>query len=180
MGSREQFPGQPSVPLNVGSAQNDARRMSYSAALGNTSKPKVAGAPSMSACGIGFNEVDWMPACWDRPPQQIGWHAGVVRAFASIEKELGVGKSQLVRRGFGICPRDSEVAVGVAGIGRRHPDAGDAFDVGDRCVADPMGADAKLGGPCQVLDAPSEALEPFVVEMAAVLSMQDEWTAVVA
>ena len=134
----------------------------------------------MSTCGIGPNEIDWMPARWDRPPQQIGWHAGVVRAFASIEKEPGVGKSQLVRRGFGVCPRDSEVAVGVAGIGRRHSHAGDALDVGDRCVADPMGADAEFGGPCQVLDAPSEALEPFVVEMAAVVSMQDERAAVVA
>jgi hypothetical protein len=134
----------------------------------------------MRACGIGFNEVDWMPACGDRPPQQIWWGAGVVRVFASIEKEPGVGKSQLVRRGFRVCPSDSEVAVGVAGIGRRYSHAGDAFDVGDRCVADPMGADAKLGGPGQVLDAPSEALEPFVVEMAAVLSMQDERAAVVA
>lgn len=134
----------------------------------------------MSACGIRSNEVDWMPACWDRPPQQIGRYAGVLRAFASIEKEPGVGKSKLVRRGFGVCPSDSEVAVGVAGIGRCHSHAGDAFDVGDRCMADPMGADAQLGGPCQVLDAPSEALEPFVVEMAAVLSMQDERAAVVA
>ena len=139
-----------------------------------------------SICGscagrdTGPNEVDWMAACWDRPPQQIGWYARVISAATSIEEEPGVGKSQLVRRGFGVCPRDSEVAVGVAGIGRRHPDAGDAFDVGDRCVADPMGADSKLGGPCQALDAPSEALEPFVVEMAAVLSMQDERAIVVA
>jgi hypothetical protein len=121
-----------------------------------------------------------MPACWDCPPQQIGWHAWIVSAFASIEKEPGVGKPQLVRRGFGVCPRDSEVAVGMAGIGRRHSHTGDAFDVGDRCVADPMGADAELGGPCQVLDAPSEALKPFVVEMATVLSMQDERATVVA
>jgi hypothetical protein len=43
-----------------------------------------------------------------------------------------------------------------------------------------VSTDAKLGGPSQVLDASSESLEPLVIEMAAVLSMQDERTAFVA
>ena len=36
--------------------QNDARRPSYRAALGSTSKPKVTAASSMSAWGIGSSE----------------------------------------------------------------------------------------------------------------------------
>jgi hypothetical protein len=37
------------------------------------------------SCRLRPNEVDWRSAGWDRPPQQIGWHAWVISAFASIE-----------------------------------------------------------------------------------------------
>ena len=121
-----------------------------------------------------------MSACSDRSAEQMGWYARVICAATSIEEEPGVGKSQLVRRGLGVCPGDSEIAVGMAGVGRCHSQTGDAFDVGDRRVTDPVGTDAKLGGPRQVLNTPSESLEPLVVEMAAVLSMPDERAAIVA
>ncbi len=121
-----------------------------------------------------------MPPCWDRSAEQIRQYARFICASVFIEEEPGVGKSELVRRGLGVCPGYSEVAVSMAGVGRRHSHTGYAFDIGDRCVSDPVSTDAKLGGPSQVLDASSESLEPLVIEMAAVLSMQDERTAFVA
>jgi hypothetical protein len=53
-----------------------------------------------------------------------------------------MGQSQFLRRRLGVRAGDSGVAVGVAGIGRRHPDAGDAFDIGR--VADPVSTDAEF------------------------------------
>ncbi len=91
-----------------------------------------------------------------------------------------MGQSQLFGRRFGVRPCDPEISVGMAGVSRRHPHAGDAFDIGDRRVADPVGTDAKFPGPCQVLDAPSEPFEPLVVEMPTVLSMEHKAAAVVS
>ena len=91
-----------------------------------------------------------------------------------------MGQSQLFGRRLGVRPCDSEITVGMAGVGRRHPHASDAFDIGDRCVADPVGTDAKFPGPCQVLDASSEPFEPLVVEMPTVLSMEHKAAAVVS
>src|ERR1039458_9548047 len=141
---------------------------------------KPSNSPNIAGRGTVPDEVDRMPACWDGSAEQIGWYARVICASAFIEEKPGVGKSELVRRGLGVCPGDSEIAVGVAGVGRRHSHTGDAFDVGDRRVTDPVRTDAKLGGPRQVLDASSEPFEPLVVEMAAVQSMQDDRAAIVA
>jgi hypothetical protein len=105
---------------------------------------------------------------------------GIIRAVVSIKEEPGVGQSQLLGGGLGIGSGDAEIAIGVAGVGGRHPHAGDAFDVGDRRVADPVGTNTQLRGPGQVLDAPGETFEPLVVEMASVLSMQDKVAAVVS
>ena len=140
---------------------------------------RPSNSPNIAGRGTGPNEVDRSPACWDRSAEQVGWYAWIIRAATAIEEESGVRELQLVRRGFRVCPGDPEVAVGVAGVSRRHPHTGDAFDVGDRRVTDPVRTDAKLGGPRQVLDAPSESLEPLVVEMAAVQPMQDDRAAIV-
>ena len=104
----------------------------------------------------------------------------IIRAVVSIEEEPCMGHSQLFGGRLGVRPRDPEVSVGVAGVSRRHPHAGDAFDIGDRRVADPVGTDAKFSGPCQVLDSPSESFEPLVVEMPTVLSMEHKAAAVVS
>ncbi len=91
-----------------------------------------------------------------------------------------MSQSQLLGRSLGVGPSDTEVAIGVAGVSRCHPHASNPLDVGYRRVADPVGTDAKLGGPGQALDAPGEPFEPLVVEMATVLSMQDKIAAVVS
>jgi len=141
---------------------------------------KPSTSSNIAGRGTGPNKFDRMPACWDRSAEKIGWYARVICASTSIEEESGVREAQLVRRGFRVCPGDPEVAVGVAGVGRRHPHTGDAFDVGDRCVTDPVRTDAEFGGPRQVSDASSESLEPLVVEMATVPSMQDDRAPMVA
>ena len=93
---------------------------------------KLSISTNIAGRGTGPNEVDRMPGCWDRSPDQIGWYARVICASTSIEEKPGVGKSEFVRKRLGVCPGDSEIAVGVAGVGRCHSHTGDAFDVGDR------------------------------------------------
>ena len=87
---------------------------------------KPSTSSNIAGRGTGPNKFDRMPACWDRSAEKIGWYARVICASTSIEEESGVREAQLVRRGFRVCPGDPEVAVGVAGVGRRHPHTGDA------------------------------------------------------
>ena len=144
------------------------------------SSTRSSESPDIAGWCIGPDEVDRMPACWDRSAEQIRRHARVICASTFVEEEPVVGKLELIRRGLGVGPGDPEIPVGMASVGRCHSHTGDAFDVGDRCVTDPVRTDAEFGGPRQVLDASSESLEPLVVEMATVPSMQDDRAPMVA
>ncbi len=144
------------------------------------SSTRSSESPHIAGWCIGPDEVDRMPACWDRSAEQIRRHARVICASTFVEEEPVVGKLELIRRGLGVGPGDPEIPVGMASVGRCHSHTGDAFDVGDRCVTDPVRTDAEFGGPRQVLDASSESLEPLVVEMATVPSMQDDRAPIVA
>ena len=70
---------------------------------------------------------------------RFGGTSRSVCALRIHRRIAGHGQVELVGRRLRVCPCDSEIPVGVAGVGRRHSHAGDAFDIGDRCVTDPVG-----------------------------------------
>jgi hypothetical protein len=121
-----------------------------------------------------------LATAWDGPAEQLWCHFGVISLVTVIEKESGMGESEFVGRGLGVGAGHPEGAGGVSGIGRCYSYAGDSLNVGDRRVTEPVGADAKLGSPVQMLDALGKALEPFVVEVTPIHAMQYGPAAVMA
>jgi hypothetical protein len=67
----------------------------------------------------------------------------------------------------------------MACVRSRDSDAGDALDVGERRVAQPVGADAQLGRPRQRLDPSCEGLEPPAAQVATVRPVEDDWATLV-